>query len=500
MLIREHNGYRHVFTRANYTRRVWKANHYAFGNRTPGCWNTVHCGPRDSTYTLAHSQATVAACEIMKISRAEFQFFFEKTDQNFVYVHIEPNEVRFNWKGKTHIFTRGTDKNKVIATLRELELYGNADAERKIAKANQVKVVSEAKQAKRAAAVARTARLMRPDYVKPEKSEPERVEPPKNTVPVTNPTLPAKPVLPHCAEIKYGCPMERVPEFREWCKPYHKELLHVKLPQRIAMFLEATSAAALAVELEDVLVDLLTLAQMFAPMPEFPLLTAPQSVLLEPEPVGAEEDELEEIEPLYNQIYVVDEVKAAAEREEADYDEEKAPTVVTPIPETGNLIQPRPVLKLKKPGVRKPRKSRMRKLVERNTKADVPFYGMRRRTQAQFRDDVALNCFDRCVVSGASLIRCEAAHLLAHARKGGASFKNGLLLRADLHTLFDAGECAIDPQAMTIHFSLSILASDPELVAYEGRAINTLKKINHTNLEERWVAFLTIYMETDTAV
>lgn len=60
---------------------------------------------------------------------------------------------------------------------------------------------------------------------------------------------------------------------------------------------------------------------------------------------------------------------------------------------------------------------------DRYHEEDVPFYGHRRRNQAQFRADVATNCNDRCVATGASIIRCEAAHLVQHARKGGASFK-----------------------------------------------------------------------------
>lgn len=167
MISCEHNGYKHEISRASYTRRVWKANHYAFGNWTPGCWNTVHCGPRDASYTLAHSQATVAACEIMKISRAEFQYFFEKTDQGNAIIHVEMHDVRFNWKGKTYTFTRGCDKRKVIAKLKELKLYGNADDERQIAKVAQAKEVSETLKAKRAAAVARTAKLMRRDLPPP---------------------------------------------------------------------------------------------------------------------------------------------------------------------------------------------------------------------------------------------------------------------------------------------------------------------------------------------
>ncbi|EPH0498104.1 MULTISPECIES: HNH endonuclease signature motif containing protein [Enterobacter] len=478
MIIREHNGYKHVISRANYTRRVWKANHYAFGNWTPGCWNTVHCGPRDSTYMLAHSQATVAACEIMKISRAEFQFFFEKTDQGDASVHIEQHDVRFNWKGKTYTFTRGMDKSKVIATLKQLELYGNADADRKIAKINKQKAESEALQAKRAAAVARTAKLMRKDTTLTE----------EKITSVSAKNLPQMLYPKYPLEIAQGLPHMRVLSYRRWVGMNHKKLNRIPEKERIALFLATASLT------ED---ELLAVAQMFAPMPEFLLLATPKLVLLVPEsdPKLELENELEYTKPFYNKIYGADPVEGVSDTTKAVLVTETAPDVVISSPKEEEPSQSKQRIS----GVRKPRKSRIRQLVERDAKGDIPFYGMRRRTQAQFRVDVALNCFERCVISGASLMRCEAAHLLAHARKGGASFKNGLLLRADLHTLFDAGMCAIDPLAMTIHFSLTILESDPDLAAYEGKTIKTVKPINSTNLDERWTIFLTAYMEVDTA-
>lgn len=127
---------------------------------------------------------------------------------------------------------------------------------------------------------------------------------------------------------------------------------------------------------------------------------------------------------------------------------------------------------------------------ERDHREDVPFYGRRRRDQASFRSDVALNCGDRCVYTGASAIRCEAAHLVAHARRGGASFKNGLLLRSDLHTLFDAGLCAIDPATLQIWFAPELLETDADLQRINGAKMRpTMMPINAENLAARWTEF-----------
>lgn len=142
------------------------------------------------------------------------------------------------------------------------------------------------------------------------------------------------------------------------------------------------------------------------------------------------------------------------------------------------------------PEQKAPRKRKKTLIEEREHKEDVPFYGRRRRNQAQFRADVELNCYGRCVITGASAIRCEAAHLVPHARKGGASFKNGLLMRSDLHKLFDLGEMAIDPENLVVNFSAAVLAMDSDLWKLKGMMIHpTDKPINGENLRQRWEAF-----------
>ncbi|MDI5619384.1 HNH endonuclease, partial [Salmonella enterica subsp. enterica serovar Anatum] len=102
--------------------------------------------------------------------------------------------------------------------------------------------------------------------------------------------------------------------------------------------------------------------------------------------------------------------------------------------EEPKAVEPEPVV-VEEPQAEEPQAERSL-AEEREHKEDVPFYGRRRRDQGKFREDVMLNCGGRCVYTNAIAVRCEAAHLKAHARKGGASFKNGLLLRADIHKLF----------------------------------------------------------------
>ena len=44
----------------------------------------------------------------------------------------------------------------------------------------------------------------------------------------------------------------------------------------------------------------------------------------------------------------------------------------------------------------------------------------------------------------------EAAHISPYAEGGKHTLSNGLLLRSDLHTLFDLGYLTVEPSDMTI--------------------------------------------------
>ena len=66
--------------------------------------------------------------------------------------------------------------------------------------------------------------------------------------------------------------------------------------------------------------------------------------------------------------------------------------------------------------------------------------------QGAFRTLVTDAYHRRCAVTGErSLPALEAAHIKAHAEKGPNQTQNGLLLRADIHRLFDDGYVTVDP-------------------------------------------------------
>ena len=111
--------------------------------------------------------------------------------------------------------------------------------------------------------------------------------------------------------------------------------------------------------------------------------------------------------------------------------------------------------------------------------------------QLPFAKAVKHNCFDVCVVTGSQIhSRCSAAHLVEDKDGGADYYTNGLWLRWDIHKMMDAGECAIDPERMTLHFLPYVLEADADLRAYEGKPLSaTRKPINPAFLQARWAAF-----------
>jgi HNH endonuclease/EVE domain len=107
-----------------------------------------------------------------------------------------------------------------------------------------------------------------------------------------------------------------------------------------------------------------------------------------------------------------------------------------------------------------------REPIERRT-AEV----IRRHRQDRFRDQL-LSIWRACAISGCSIeTALEAAHIVPHSEQGSVSMhpRNGLILRADLHNLFDAGLLRIDPE--TLRVRVSPVLSGSEYATFEGREL-----------------------------
>ena len=94
-----------------------------------------------------------------------------------------------------------------------------------------------------------------------------------------------------------------------------------------------------------------------------------------------------------------------------------------------------------------------------------------RRGQASFRRKLLDAYRGRCVISNCSVEGVlEAAHLRPYRGPDSNSPVNGLLLRADLHTLFDLGHIGIDPVSRRV--SISPALSGTEYETFSERAVN----------------------------
>lgn len=76
---------------------------------------------------------------------------------------------------------------------------------------------------------------------------------------------------------------------------------------------------------------------------------------------------------------------------------------------------------------------------------------IRRRGQPAFRQALIQAYSGRCAITQFDAIDAlEAGHILPYRGIQTSVVSNGLLLRADVHTLFDLGQIAVDPNTMTV--------------------------------------------------
>lgn len=113
-------------------------------------------------------------------------------------------------------------------------------------------------------------------------------------------------------------------------------------------------------------------------------------------------------------------------------------------------------------------------------------WAVARPDQAQFRRDIAKRDGLQCAVTGCDVSEAlEAAHLHPRAAGGSDDISNGIILRADLHRLLDAGLLLIDPA--TTRISISCVIVDTAYRALDGMTIRTgadLSNLRHRETAE----------------
>lgn len=93
-----------------------------------------------------------------------------------------------------------------------------------------------------------------------------------------------------------------------------------------------------------------------------------------------------------------------------------------------------------------------------------------RRGQAAFRQRL-IDAYGCCAISGSKVgLALEAAHIVPYQGPGTNHLSNGLLLRSDLHTLFDFGLLSVDAASLTILVSSKLV--DSEYAAFKGQPLN----------------------------
>lgn len=103
---------------------------------------------------------------------------------------------------------------------------------------------------------------------------------------------------------------------------------------------------------------------------------------------------------------------------------------------------------------------------------------IRRRGHPAFRQQLLAAYEYRCAVTNFNAVDAlEAAYIVPYRGKFTHHPSNGLLLRADLHTLFDLGKIAIDTRSMTVVVADDLLESSYKILA--GRPLRFPREEEH---------------------
>lgn len=125
-------------------------------------------------------------------------------------------------------------------------------------------------------------------------------------------------------------------------------------------------------------------------------------------------------------------------------------------------------------------KEDLREIVNRSIK--------QRRGQRSFREKIIKKNNHCAITKCAVLDILEAAHIYPYRNKSHNHISNGVLLRADIHTLFDLDLIAIEPTSFTVHINNKL--KDSEYSIYEGSALSISHELSLEAIEERWAIFI----------
>lgn len=109
--------------------------------------------------------------------------------------------------------------------------------------------------------------------------------------------------------------------------------------------------------------------------------------------------------------------------------------------------------------------------------------------QTQFREALRRRYGDACQITGCTVMAVvQACHLVPVSAKGTDEAENGLLLRVDLHVLFDANLIAVEPDTLVVHVAPELART--EYAQYQGVNLRVGQAFpNRAALVDRWSNF-----------
>jgi HNH endonuclease len=112
--------------------------------------------------------------------------------------------------------------------------------------------------------------------------------------------------------------------------------------------------------------------------------------------------------------------------------------------------------------------------------------------QSEFRQALLIAYESRCAVTGYDAVQAlEAAHIDPYAGQATNRSSNGLLLRGDIHTLFDLNLIAINPDTLSVAVTSSLLQTC--YANLQGKQIrvptDVAERPDREALERRWKQF-----------
>jgi hypothetical protein len=114
-----------------------------------------------------------------------------------------------------------------------------------------------------------------------------------------------------------------------------------------------------------------------------------------------------------------------------------------------------------------------------------------RRGQKQFREKLRMRYGGKCLVTGCEVFAVvEAAHIRSYLGPKDDNAQNGLLLRSDIHVLFDLDRIGIHPDTLEVELHPS-LKDDPHYASLAGTTLRCGKgkRPSRTALQHRYERF-----------